>query len=82
MSFIKKIQQPQFWSNFVRVALPFFIIVTLISLFMNSWREIFAGDFTTVSKVNFDNGKWMRFFGIKMIISVIYGIYITNKNMK
>ncbi|MDD7913657.1 hypothetical protein [Polaribacter ponticola] len=82
MSFLNKIQQAEFWSNFLKVALPFFIIVTLISLFMNSWREIFAGDFTTVSKVNFNNGKWMRFFGIKVIISFIYGLYITNKNMK
>lgn len=82
MSFLNKIQQAEFWSNFLKVALPFFIIVTLISLFMNSWREIFAGDFTTVSKVNFNNGKWMRFFGIKVIISFIYGLYITNKNIK
>ena len=82
MSFLNKIQQAEFWSKFLKVALPFFIIVTLISLFMNSWREIFAGDFTTVSKVNFNNGKWMRFFGIKVIISFIYGLYITNKNIK
>jgi hypothetical protein len=82
MSFLEKIKQPIFWSNFMRVTIPFFIIVTLFSLFMNSWKEIFAGDFTTVSKVNFDNGKWVRFWGIKIIISFIYGIYTTNKNMK
>ena len=82
MKFTEKIKQPEFWRNFFKVAIPFFIIVTLISLFMNSWREIFAGDFTTVSEANFNDGKWKSFWGIKVVISFIYGLYITNKNMK
>ncbi|MGY0406740.1 MAG: hypothetical protein ACWIPJ_00060 [Polaribacter sp.] len=82
MSFFKKIQQPIFWSNFLKITIPFFSIVTLISLFMNSSREIFAGDFATVSNVNFANGKWMRFFGLKVVFTVIYGLYMTNKNTK
>ena len=82
MSFIVKIKNPVFWSNFVRVVVPFFIIVTLFSLFMNSWREIFAGDFTAVAETNFNDGKWKNFWGIKIFITVFYGLYITNKNMK
>ncbi len=82
MNFFNKIQQPIFWSNFIKVALPFFIIVTLFSLFMNSWRDIFAGDFVKVNEINFTEGKWQRFFGIKIVISFIYGLYVTNKNMK
>ena len=45
-------------------------------------QAIFAGDWAIVSEVNFDNGKWKRFWGIKVIISFIYGLYVTNKNMK
>lgn len=82
MSFIEKIKNPVFWSNFVRVVVPFFIIVTLFSLFMNSWREIFAVDFTAVAETNFNDGKWKNFWGIKIFITVFYGLYITNKNMK
>jgi hypothetical protein len=82
MSFIEKIKNPVFWSNFVRVVVPFFIIVTLFSLFINSWREIFAGDFTAVAETNFNDGKWKNFWGIKIFITVFYGLYITNKNMK
>tara|TARA_B110000211_G_C13890222_1_gene469230 strand:- start:356 stop:604 length:249 start_codon:yes stop_codon:yes gene_type:complete len=82
MSFIAKIKNPVFWSNFFRVVVPFFIIVTLFSLFMNSWREIFAGDFAAVSETNFSGGKWKNFWGIKVFITVFYGLYITNKNMK
>lgn len=82
MKFTEKIKHPEFWPNFFKVAIPFFIVVTLISLFMNSWREIFAGDFAAVAETNFNNGKWKTFWGIKIVISIIYGLYITNKNMK
>ena len=82
MSFKEKINNPFFWSNFVKVAVPFFIVVTLVSLLMNSWKEIFAGDFATVLDVNFMDGKWKSFFGFKIIFSAFYGLYMTNKNMK
>ena len=82
MTFLEKIKQPLFWTNFAKVAIPFFIFVALISLFMNSWREIFAGDFEKVNEVNFANEKWKRFWGIKVVISTIYGTYVTNKKMK
>ena len=82
MKFTEKIKLPEFWSNFLKVAIPFFIVVTLVSLFMNSWREIFAGDFAAVAEANFNDGKWIQFFGIKIVICFFYGLYITNKNMK
>jgi hypothetical protein len=48
---------------------------------MNSWKEIFAGDFATVADANFVDGKWKGFFGFKIIFSTIYGMYTTNKKM-
>jgi len=82
MTFLEKIQQASFWKNFLKVFIPFFILITIISLFMNSWRDIFAGDFTAVSELNFSEGKWMRFFGIKVFITFVYAFYMTNKNTK
>jgi hypothetical protein len=82
MNFTHKIKTKEFWSYFVKIAIPFFIVVTLISLFINSWREIFALDFNSISKSNFSDGKWKNFWGMKLFISFFYGLYITNKNMK
>lgn len=82
MSLLNKMKRPEFWQNFLKVAIPFFIVVTIISLIMNSWREIFAGDFTAVAETNFTAGKWKNFWGIKIVISIVYGLYITSKNMK
>ena len=82
MSFINKIKKTIFWTNFAKVAIPFFVIVTVISLLINSSSEIFSGDFETLNKNNFADGKWKNFFGFKIIFSSLYGLYITNKNMK
>jgi hypothetical protein len=82
MTFIQKIKQPQFWNNLLRVAIPFFIIVTLFSLFFNSWKEIFSGDWAAVSIRNFEDGKWVSFWVTKVVVCFIYGAYVTNKNMK
>lgn len=82
MSFLKKVQQPEFWQNFFKVFVPFFIFVTIFSLLLNSWRDIFAGDFAKVSETNFSEGKWQVFFGYKVLFTSLYALYITNKNMK
>ncbi|SED12231.1 hypothetical protein SAMN04489761_4341 [Tenacibaculum sp. MAR_2009_124] len=81
MSILKKIQQPIFWRNVVKVAIPFFIVVTIFSLVLNSSKDIFSGNFNAVNETNFSNGKWMRFWGLKFFISVTYGVWITNKKM-
>jgi len=82
MTFLEKIKSPGFWTNILKVAVPFFIFVTLISLFMNSWRDIFGGDFGKVNEMNFAEGKWQRFWGIKIIISFGYAMYIVLKKTK
>lgn len=93
MSFIKnftegakivygRFQMKSFWINFAKFAIPFFIIVTIISLVMNSWSAISAGDFAKVVEINFSDGKWQNFFGFKLFFSTVYALYVTNKNMK
>lgn len=82
MSFFNNLKNPDFWPNFLKVAVPFFVLVTIFSLAINSWSDIFAGDFSKVAQDNFNNGKWQAFFGYKIVFSTFYGLYITNKNMK
>ena len=82
MSLLEIIKQPNFWSNFTKVALPFFVIVTVLSLLFNHYSEISSGDFETVYQTKFSEGKWKAFFGFKIVFSVFYGLYITFKKMK
>jgi len=82
MTFFQKISTSLFWKNVFRIGIPFFIIVTLFSLFFQNGKAIFSGDFNTVYQNNFADLKWVRFWLPKVVISLIYGIYITNKNTK
>ena len=82
MHFFQKIQKPEFWNGFLKITIPFFLLLIVISLFMNSWRDIFAGDFAAVNDYNFADGKWERFWGMKIVITILYGLYMANKNIK
>mgnify|MGYP000564899062 CR=1 FL=1 len=82
MNLLEKFKTPGFWNNVLKIAVPFLILVTVISLFMNSWRDIFAGDFAKVNEVNFADGKWKRFWGFKIVLSFVYGLYIAAKKTK
>jgi hypothetical protein len=82
MTILEKLKSPGFWTNVLKIALPFLLFVTLISLFMTSWQAIFAGDFAKVNEVNFSEGKWQRFWGFKIVISFLYALYITIRKTK
>jgi hypothetical protein len=82
MTVVEKIKQPLFWINFAKVAVPFFVVVTIVSLLIASFSDLFSGDFAKVAETNFANDKWKNFFGFKVVFSIVYGFYITNKKMK
>ena len=82
MTIIEKMKSPGFWGNVIKIAIPFFILVTIISLLMNSWRDIFAGDFDKVNELNFANGKWKPFWGFKFVLSFVYALYISIRKTK
>lgn len=82
MSLAKNIQNPNFWKNVFKVGFPFLLIVTAFSLVFNTGSAIFSGDFDKVYEVHFANNRWIRFWLSKVVISVLYGMYVSNKNMK
>ncbi len=82
MSFQKNITQKLFWINVLKVSIPFLLAVTVFSLLFNSAGDILSGDFKAVNETHFSNKKWVRFWLSKIVISVIYAIYMVNKRMK
>lgn len=82
MSLIKKFQQKEFWINVLRIAIPFLLIVVAFSLLYNSGKLILSGDFEAVYQRHFANQKWIGFWLVKVVVSMGYGMYMTNKNMK
>lgn len=82
MNFLHKLRQPLFWKNFAKIGFPFFFILVIISLLLQNSSAVFSGDFDTLKKEFFLNGKWKRFFGFKFLIATVYAFFITYKNSK
>ncbi len=82
MSLIKNIQKGSFWINVLKVGTPFLMIVAVFSLLFKTGGAIFSGDFETVYNVHFANKQWFRFWLSKIVIALIYSMYIVNKKTK
>lgn len=82
MTFQEKIKTPIFWKHTLKIAFLFFIFLVIISLLINSFSDIFKFDIEAINATNFDNGQWKRFLGSKVIIAFLYGMWVTNRNMK
>lgn len=82
MALHQNIYKKLFWVNVLKVGVPFLLIVTVFSLLFNSAGDIFSGNFKAVNDDHFTNKKWVRFWLSKIVISIIYAVYYTNKKMK
>ncbi len=82
MTFQEKIKTSVFWKNTLKIAVLFFMFLMVFSLLINSFSDIFKFDIEAIKATNFDEGKWQRFFSSKLIIAFLYGIWVTNRNMK
>jgi len=82
MSFMKNIQVAGFWKKFALIAIPFFVVLVIISLIMSNAKAFFSFDLEVISELNFSEGKWKQFFAIKLVISLLYGFVIAVKKSK
>ena len=82
MTFLEKIKSGIYWKNTLKISILFFISIVLISLLFNSFSSIISFDLESINTENFSEGKWMRFFYIKAAISVLYGMWVTARNIK
>jgi len=81
MTFTEKIKTAFFWGKVARIAIPFFIILVIISLFFNSFTSVINFNLTEIKAQNFEEGKWKIFFSTKVITSILYGVWIAHKNI-
>ncbi|MBL4569359.1 MAG: hypothetical protein JKY69_06890, partial [Flavobacteriaceae bacterium] len=51
-------------------------------LFINNFKEMISFDFTAVAEANFNDGKWKNFFAIKIVFSMLYGMWMAARNTK
>tara|TARA_Y100000385_G_scaffold109198_1_gene113340 strand:+ start:252 stop:500 length:249 start_codon:yes stop_codon:yes gene_type:complete len=82
MALSENIKKSFFWLNVIKIGIVFVFFLSIVSLLFNSFSDIFSGDWQAVLKKNFSNQLWKRFFSTKFIAGFVYGVYVSNKNMK
>tara|TARA_R110002074_G_scaffold340697_1_gene511185 strand:+ start:3689 stop:3937 length:249 start_codon:yes stop_codon:yes gene_type:complete len=82
MALSENIKKAAFWANVMKVGFVFVVFLSIVSLLFNSFSDIFSGNWEAVSETNFNNQQWKRFFSSKVIAGFVYGVYVSNKNMK
>ena len=82
MTLSENIKKSLFWINAIKIGIVFVFFLSIVSLLLNSFSDIFSGNWQAVLEQNFSNQLWKRFFSTKVIAGFVYGVYVSNKNMK
>ncbi len=82
MALSENIKKSFFWLNVIKIGIVFVFFLSIVSLLFNSFSDIFSGDWQAVLEKNFSNQLWKRFFSTKIIAGFVYGVYVSNKNLK
>lgn len=82
MALSENIKKSLFWINAIKIGIVFVFFLSIVSLLLNSFSDIFSGNWQAVLEQNFSNQLWKRFFSSKVIAGFVYGVYVSNKNMK
>ena len=82
MALFENIKKSFFWFNVIKIGIVFVFFLSIVSLFLNSFSDIFSGNWQVVLEQNFSNQLWKRFFSTKVIAGFVYGVYVSNKNIK
>ncbi len=82
MTFLEKTKTTIFWKSVLIITIPFFIALTIISLLFNGFSDIINFDLEAIKAANFSDGKWKIFFLTKSVVSLLYGVWVTNRNIK
>ena len=82
MALSENIKKSLFWINTIKIGIVFVFFLSIVSLLLNSFSDIFSGNWQAVLEQNFSNQLWKRFFSTKVIAGFVYGVYVSNKNMK
>ena len=82
MALSENIKKSLFWINAIKIGIVFVFFLSIVSLILNSFSDIFSGNWQVVLEQNFSNQLWKRFFSTKVIAGFVYGVYVSNKNTK
>ena len=75
MALSENIKKSFFWLNTIKIGIVFVFFLSIVSLLLNSFSDIFSGNWQAVLEQNFSNQLWKRFFSTKVIAGFVYGVF-------
>ncbi|MDX1601765.1 MAG: hypothetical protein R3209_01745 [Salinimicrobium sediminis] len=79
MRILEDIKNPEYWIKVLQLGTIFFVIFVGLSLIISHFRQIVSGDFAAIYQDEFSDGKWVEYFLIKLVISLVYAMYMTSR---
>ena len=79
MQILENFKKPEFWTRVLQLTIVFFVIFVGISLILSHFSEIISGEFAQIYQDEWANGKWVNYFLVKFVISLVYSIYMTSR---
>ena len=81
MRLLELMKTSGFWKRTLLIGLPFFLFLTLFSVLFNNFSALLEMDFSTVYTRNFAEGRWFMFLLSKLIISLVYAIWMAQRSI-
>ena len=84
MRILEDIKNSDYWVKVLQLGTVFFVVFIGLSLIISHFRQIISGNFAMIYQDEFSDGKWVEYFLIKAVISLVYAMYMTSrrKNFK
>ncbi|UZH56130.1 hypothetical protein JRG66_04490 [Salinimicrobium tongyeongense] len=84
MRILEDVKNSDYWLKVLQLGTVFFVVFVGLSLIISHFRQIISGDFALIYQDEFSDGKWVEYFLIKAVISLVYSMYMTSrrKNFK
>jgi hypothetical protein len=79
---MKNIWRREFWVPALWIAFVFFVTVLALSLLIGDFNKIIQGEFSSIYQERLAGGKAWGFFGYKIIGGLIYGMYMSYRNLR
>ena len=81
MRLLELMKTSGFWKRTLLIGLPLFLFLTLFSVLFNNFSALLEMDFSTVYTRNFAEGRWFMFLLSKLIISLVYAIWMAQRSI-
>ncbi|HET8753108.1 MAG TPA: hypothetical protein VFM59_02025 [Salinimicrobium sp.] len=82
MAFLDDIKTADYWREVLKLSVIFFVLFVGFSLLISHFSQVFSGEFAAIYQEEWANGKWIGDLGFKLLISIIYSMYMVSRRSR